>query len=90
MIYSIQGETLKSVDKIRDLGVILTQELNFEDQYQLTSSQARPSRNKFYRNRRILYFSLVRSHIDFASTVWGTQGVEHSTNIERIQKRSLK
>ena len=39
---------------------------------------------------RILYFALVRSHLDFGSVVWSPSGSDHCKSLERIQKRFLR
>lgn len=39
---------------------------------------------------KILYYSYIRSHLDFASTVWSPHYKKHSGRIESLQRKFIK
>mgnify|MGYP000863144663 CR=1 FL=1 len=97
--YSIGEETLESHEKMRDLGVVVQRDLKFGEQLQSISMKAKRNLgaimrySKHFSNSgtiRALYFTLVRSHLDFGSVVWSSLEREGSNNLEKIQKRALK
>jgi len=77
------------------LGVIFDPQLRFVNHYEAIIASAhaamgfvkRTLRNKFtIESAKILYFSLVRSKLEYASTVWQPYHSTHSDRIESIQK----
>lgn len=97
--YNIKGEKLQRVEHIRDLGVQIEHNLVFNKQLQNSVSNAKRNlgmimrHSKIFSNAstlKILYFSLVRTHLDFAGVIWGPTASSHIKTIERIQKRFLR
>jgi hypothetical protein len=97
--YCMKGERLNSYEQVKDLGVLFQRDLSFVDQIQSTSAKANRNmgilmrHSKYFCNVstiKTLYFSLVRSNMDFASVVWAPIGKEISKALERTQKRFLR
>ena len=99
MKYYIQGEELDRVDDIRDLGVVMEGKLKYTKQINKVETTAKRNMGIIKRfskifNRtstiRLLYFALVRSHLDFANVVWGPIEEVGIKMLESIQKKFLK
>ena len=97
--YNIKGEVLNDCHTVKDLGVVLHKDLNFVKHVQSSSAKAKRNMGIIMRHSRffshsgtlrILYFSLVRAHLDFASVVWSPSAADHSAELEKIQKRFLR
>lgn len=77
--YFIRGQKIDRVDEIRDLGVIMDRQLNFNSHNEYVKKKAdaalgfvrRQCRTNFStETTKLLYTSLVRSNLEFASVVW--------------------
>lgn len=97
--YNIMNEQLREVECVRDLGIMLDKGITFKHHIAGMTQKAkrtlgfivRNSRNfKNIQTLRVLYFSLVRSGLEFGSLVWNPHSVTTSESIEKIQKRFLK
>lgn len=97
--YSLNNTTLLRVQQICDLGVILDTKLTFNDH--MTSTISRANRQLGFIVRvcksfsdpycfRALYFSLVRSILEFSSIVWSPSYSCWSDRIEAVQRRFLR
>lgn len=93
--YHIDGTVLQEVDQIRDLGVLIDSKLCFTAHIDKIVSKAsqmlgflkRSCKSfRFSRTRILLYNALVRSHLEFACTVWSPLYAVHSQRIECIQR----
>ena len=91
--------TIVTVDSTKDLGIIITQNLTWENHYKLMSGNAYKilglirrsfSGNGPVETRKRLYISLVRSQILYCSQVWRPHLIKNITTIERIQRRATK
>lgn len=91
--------TLQSCDNILDLGVIMDKKLNFKDHINKVICRGKRGLGFLIRNSRsfknirtfkILYFALVRSHMESGSLVWNPILKKHSVALENIQRRFLK
>ena len=96
-VYNLNNTELKLVTKEKDLGLIVTKDLSWNEHITQTVSKA----NKLLgfikrhcytvRNKRtltLLYTSLIRSHFCFASQVWAPQSVIRDLQIrERVRLR---
>lgn len=96
--YKIGNNMIKEVDCVRDLGVILDSKLTFVPHIDLAIKKASKMlgfiirNSKIFKNiltRKILYNSLVRSHLEYCSLVWRPHFATHMLRLERIQKRFL-
>lgn len=97
--YKLNGTDIVTVDKVRDLGVLLDAKLSF-------SCHIDSIVDKAYRNLgfiirvtqpfkdmqciKILYYAYVRSVLEYCSTVWNPHYKTYRDAIEKIQRRFLK
>ena len=97
--YKIQDTVLDLVTSIQDLGIILDNSLAFIAHIQKIKSKAlrmlgfvMRSAQDFHNplSLRSLYCSLVRSHLEYASSVWNPFYTVHIRNLERVQHRFLR
>lgn len=76
--YSIDEIDLENVDTVKDLGILLDKSLNFIDHINLTYNKALETLGFIFRNcrelswysHRTLYYSLVRSILEYGSVMW--------------------
>lgn len=96
--YKIQVSTLERVHQMSDLGVLFDQKLSFSAHIESMVSRAY-SRLGFMKRicanfddvycLKYVYFSLVRSVLEYASVVWNPGYAVNSERIESIQKKFL-
>ena len=90
--------TIDSKSQYKDLGVILTSDLNWTPHYNLIIGQAykilglihRSFISNSYLVKKQLYISLVRSQIMYCSQLWRPHLIHYITTLERIQRRATK
>lgn len=96
--YTMDNSPLQEVDTIRDLGVMLDSSLNFRNHYDLIINRASKLSGFIVREMKIfkqpiltitIYNSIVRSILEYCSTVWSPFYQVHSDRMERVQKRFL-
>lgn len=94
--YNIEGISLSRVDEKKDLGVIFDRKCTFISHIDYVVAKASSMLGFISRNSkdfsdpftfRSLYFSYVRSILEYCCTIWNPIYAVHSTRIERIQKR---
>ena len=99
MYHHINGVPLVVTSAERDLGVIISDKLSWNKQVceQCAKSNRvlgfvkHNSRSiKSVSVRRIIYLTLVRSHLGYATQVWAPQSKELICKTERIQRRAIK
>lgn len=96
--YCLNGKVVKTSDCIKDLGLMLTSDLNWSKHYQYISSRAYKILGLLRRTfttesviaRKKLFISLVRSQLLYCSQVWRPQLIKDIVLLERIQKRATK
>lgn len=97
--YKLNNYNLKRVHEIRDLGVIIDSKLTFNSHIDKIIQRAykllgfvlrvcKPFQHKM--TYMLLYFSLVRSILDFGCVIWSPFFKCHIARIERVQKKFLK
>lgn len=92
--YHFDNDIIERVDEHKDLGVILDCKLSFEKHIQITVNRANSTLGCIKRfaydfnlqTKKILYFSLVRSLLEYASSIWAPYLAKHKDLLERIQK----
>lgn len=93
--YSISGQIVEESTKIRDLGVLLDDKLNFIEHidniitrsWKMLGFVKRVCKDfKNIHTLKIIYNALIRSNLEYASTIWNPIYEVHSLRIERIQK----
>ncbi len=96
--YSLSSTNLKSISQEKDIGVIIEENLEFDNHI---SEKVKKASQMFALLRRSfnfltdelflpLYKSLVRVHLDFASTVWAPYKMKHVEQLESVQRRITK
>uniref|UniRef100_A0A1Y1K5G1 Reverse transcriptase domain-containing protein n=1 Tax=Photinus pyralis TaxID=7054 RepID=A0A1Y1K5G1_PHOPY len=97
--YEMFGTKLKRVESIKDLGVVYDSSLNFNKHieniatsaYKMLGFVLRQSANfKCIRTLKILYFTLVRPRLEYASIVWLPHTLYQIKRIEKVQNRFLR
>lgn len=96
--YTLKSKQLEHVKEEKDIGVIIDSELNFDRHI---SEKVNKANSMFALLRRTfqfldatsfvpLYKSLVRTHLEFASSVWHPYKAKHLDMIENVQRRATK
>lgn len=94
--YTFNGAFISKVNFIRDLGVIFDSKLTFEPHYNHIVNTSFKMLGFIFRSldnfRRIgtyttLYYSYIRSIIEYCAPVWNPYYQNHIDSIERIQKK---
>ena len=94
--YSILGKNLTRVDKVKDLGVTFDSRLNFHDHMNNIITRANRVWSFIWRNTkyfknwksvRILYLSLIRPILLYASPIWRPYTKNRFIQFEKIQHR---
>lgn len=97
--YVIDGKVLERSEAVRDLGVLLDCNLNFNQHRNTVIDKANRQLGFILKISqdfkdpyclRSLYCALVRSHLEFASIIWTPHQSSWSERIERIQKRFIR
>lgn len=96
--YNIKGIPIERVDEIRDLGVIMDQKLSFTSHIEFAKKKADNClafvKRECYKtlnfdNAKLLYGSLVRSHLEFANVIWSPFHSTHRNRVESTQKQAV-
>lgn len=94
--YNINGTTLNRVQTIRDLGVVFDSKLTFEQHINIITTKAyrmlgfiSRSLNKFSQlhTYKTLYFTYVRSILEYCSPVWSPYYGTQIKSVEKVQRR---
>jgi Reverse transcriptase (RNA-dependent DNA polymerase) len=96
--YSIDNLPIIKVNTVRDLGVIFDTKLSFNTHIELIARRAYRNLGFIMRVSKpfkshdtliLLYNSFVRSHLEFASTVWNPFYKHNINRLNKVQKRFL-
>ena len=97
--YSLSQYTLSSSTRCTDLGIVFSSDLSWNSHYQKISSRAYQTlyliRRTFFATshievKKLLYLSLVRSHLTYCSQLWRPSLIKDIVCLERIQRRATK
>ena len=97
--YSFGSNVIKSVDSIKYLGVYFTSNLNFRTHIDFVVSKALKMLGFVYRTSKYfndnsvmlsLYKSLVRSRLEYCSSIWSPSQDYLIIKLERVQKRLIR
>ena len=92
-------QDIVALDSLRDLGVLVSDNLSWSAHYDLLCSRAyqilgllkRVFNNVFsIAGKKRLYISLVRSQLTYYSVVWRPHFIKDITTLEKIQHRATK
>ena len=97
--YVIDNKVIGQHSSHRDLGIIMTSDLSWSEQYEMMASKAYRSlgllRRHFSRHissaaKKSLYVSLVRSRLTYCSVIWRPHLIKDILKLEGIQRRSTR
>ena len=96
--YTVGEIEIHQVTEEKDIGVVVDQSLEFEhhisEKVKKANSMLAIIRRTFVNLRKELfiplYKSLVRSHLEFASSVWCPYKIKHIEKLEKVQRRATK
>lgn len=97
--YKINNSLLQRIDVVKDLGILLDTKLTFNDHIDYITNKAYKNLGFVKRSCenfdnilciKLLYFSYVRSTLEYGSCVWSPIYQTHKLKIEAIQKKFLK
>ena len=95
-VYQINGNPLECVDQIRDLGELFCSSLNFSSHIDTIISRAlrmlgfiKGCTRQFVDINAIktLYFAYVRTHLEYASSVWSPNYGCHIHRLKSVQRK---
>lgn len=94
--YYMDGNPIKRVFSTKDVGVTYNNKFSFNDHMELSSNKAM-SMLSFVKRQcygrlntdtaKMLYNDVVRSHIEFASTIWAPHHDVHIQSLESVQRQ---
>ena len=96
--YSLEGTTLEILDKIKYLGVTISNDLNWAKHVNNVSVRANRTLGLLKRNLKqcsqevklLAYKCLVRPALEYASTVWDPHQIYLQNKLERVQRRAAR
>ena len=97
--YSLGNKQLKNVSNIKDLGVYLSSDMSFSYHVNFITKKANRMLGfvrrvtKPFKDSNVLcslYKSLVRSGLEYCSSIWSPSQIYLISKIERVQKRVVK
>jgi hypothetical protein len=96
--YKLSGKNIERVQKEKDIGVTIESELTFESHIcekvnKATSIFGALRRECRYLDKKLfipLYKTMVRTQLDYATSVWAPYKKKHIDMIENVQKRATK
>ena len=96
--YTLYGKELHRVTEEKDIGIFIDQDLDFDRHIcekvnkanQMFALIRRTFRYMDFETFIPLYKCLVRTHLDFASSVWSPFKIKHTEQIESVQRRATK
>ena len=95
---SMADTTIKQVSKHRLLGVIIDQNLTWQDHIShigktISKNMYMLSKLKYLTDistRQMFYNAHIKSHLDYASTVWDTSSENHLKKLNSLHRRAVK
>ena len=93
------GKDLECVSHIKDLGVTVSNDLSWSKHIELSVAKANKTLGLIKklckeltdtRIRKILYSTLVRPGLEYASNLWSPYTTKHRAVIENVQRRATK
>lgn len=97
--YNVNGVPLTRVSRQRDLGLMLDSTLSYNDHIFYVANKSLTVLGQVVRSAKfifnihvlkVLFFSLVRLHLDFLSVIYSPYYNCHKLRLERIQNRFLR
>ena len=97
-LYTLEGTDLENIESIKYLGVTITCDLRWNTHVSNVCTKANRTLGFLRRNlysclqkvKEAAYKGLVRSVLDYGSSVWDPPGVVHQEELESVQKRTAR
>jgi hypothetical protein len=97
-LYLLGDKILSRVSSCKYLGVLFSSNLSWSEHINAIFNKANASlfaiqrsfRNCTRRTKELLYFSLVRSLLEYSSTLWDPHGSELEILLDKIQRRAAR
>ena len=97
-LYKLCGTFLSSVTDERYLGVLISQDLSWTSHISCVASSASQKLGFLMRNlkgspkdlKRLAYISMVRSSLEYASTIWDPYQQNQKSLLERTQRKAAR
>ena len=96
--YKLNEQVLQSVSSAKYLGITITSDLGWSQHVASTASKAhqrlgflkRNLRGAPYKCRETAYITLIRSQMEYCSSVWDPKFKKDSDSLERIQRKAAR
>ena len=96
--YDLHGHHLEWVDNIKYLGVTISSSLDWRSHINNTTAKANKKLGFLKRNLKIsnptvksqAYSSLIRTQVEYASTVWSPHKITDIGRVEMVQRRAAR
>lgn len=92
-IYKVNNSEIETIKEIKDLGIIFTNDLKFKNHITNLTMQCFRKLGLVLRNWKtciILFYSLIRSQLEYGAVLWDPSEVVYTEMIEKIQKKFLR
>lgn len=94
----INGDSLNQVTVVKYLGLYIDQHLSWSNHIQCLTKKISPVIGILYKIsyiipshiKRIIYYSLIHSHLQYLSIVWGNAYHVHLEYLKRLQNKAIK
>ena len=92
----LNGSEIKRVEKIKYLGIIIDENLNWDEQFKRVRSKINTGLMSLKRLKNIppqsqlccVYYGLVESHLRYGDVVWGSLNKSKIIALQRLQNRA--
>ena len=96
--YYVNGTKITTHDSTNDLRILLSNNLDWNDHYHNITAKAykilgllrRCFKTDYTDTKRLLYISLVRSHLLYCSQIWRPYKIKDILLLKRVQQRATK
>ena len=97
--FYLGGIKLDRVDVEKDLGILVSHNLSWNNHVNAISSKATKMLNVLYRTckdindirtKKLLYIAWVRSRLEYPSVVWSPHTKRNINNLEQVQRRATR
>ena len=95
-VLKLDNSDIKRVEKVKSLGVIVDEKLNWEEQFQRTKGKMSRGLAALKKLKNIIpqsqmcnvYYSLVESHLRYADVIWGSLSKTKIATLQKLQDRA--
>ena len=96
--YTINGQVLQQVKTTKYLGIMISDDLGWTPHVEYVTAKANRALGLIMRNfkecpkqlRETAYFTMVRSVLDYASSIWDPHFEKDTQTVEKVQRRAAR